>query len=152
VATHLLLDQDWSGVEEVPLLSSEDLSFNDMAEIMSELLGKEVGFQQIPFEAFKARFVEFGMSEAKAQGMSDMAAAKSEDLDNAVKCTPENSTPTSSGPAEQLPSTQSPNARLRPSSPSTAACRRCITSTRVCAPRDRSVAAGPRGRRRPGVA
>jgi uncharacterized protein YbjT (DUF2867 family) len=95
VATRLLLDETWNGVEEVPVLGPEDLSFNDMAEIMSEVLGKPVRFQQIPFQAYKARFVEFGMSEAMAQGMTDMAAAKNEGLDNAVKRTAENSTPTS---------------------------------------------------------
>jgi uncharacterized protein YbjT (DUF2867 family) len=95
VATRLLGDETWSGVEEVPVLGPKDLSFNDMADIISEVLGKEVRFQQIPFEAYKARFVEFGMSEAMAQGMTDMAAAKNEGLDNAVKRTPENSTPTS---------------------------------------------------------
>ena len=95
VATRLLLDETWNGVEEVPVLGPEDLSFNDMAEIMSEVLGKPVRFQQIPFQAYKARFVEFGMSEAMAQGMTDMAAAKNGGLDNAVKRTTENSTPTS---------------------------------------------------------
>jgi hypothetical protein len=35
------------------------------------------------------------MSEAMAQGMTDMATAKNEGLDNAVKRTPESSTPTS---------------------------------------------------------
>src|SRR6266536_2033207 len=48
VATRLLLDETWSGVEEVPVLGPEDLSFNDMAEIMSEVLGKEIRFQRIP--------------------------------------------------------------------------------------------------------
>jgi uncharacterized protein YbjT (DUF2867 family) len=95
VATRLLLDETWSGVEEVPVLGPEDLSFNHMAEIMSQVLGTPVRFQQIPFQAYKARFVEFGMSEAMAQGMTDMAAAKNEGLDNAVKRTTENSTPTS---------------------------------------------------------
>jgi len=94
-AARLLLDDTWSGVEEVPLLGPADLSFNDMAEIMSEVLGTEVRFQQIPFEAYKDRFLGFGMSDAMAQGMTDMAWAKNEGLDNAVKRTPENSTPTS---------------------------------------------------------
>jgi uncharacterized protein YbjT (DUF2867 family) len=94
-ATRLLLDESWSGVDEVPLLGPEDLSFNDMAEIISEVLGKEVRFQQIPFEAYMARFVELGMSDAMAQGMTDMAWAKNEGLDNGVTRTPENSTPTS---------------------------------------------------------
>jgi uncharacterized protein YbjT (DUF2867 family) len=94
-ASRLLLDQSWSGVEEVPLLGPEDVSFNDMAEIISEVLGKEVRFVQTTFEAYKDRFVSFGMSEAMAQGMTDMAAAKNRGLDNAVTRTPENSTPTS---------------------------------------------------------
>jgi uncharacterized protein YbjT (DUF2867 family) len=94
-ATRLLLDQSWSGVEEVPVLGPEDLSFDDMAEIISEVLGTEVRFQRIPFQAYKDRFVDFGMSEAMAQGMTDMAAAKNQGLDNAGKRTPENSTPTS---------------------------------------------------------
>ena len=94
-ASRLLLDDSWSGVEEVPLLGPEDLSFNDMAEIISKVLGNEVRFQQTTFEAYKDRFVGFGMSKAMAQGMTDMARAKNEGLDNAVQRTPKNSTPTS---------------------------------------------------------
>jgi uncharacterized protein YbjT (DUF2867 family) len=94
-AARLLLDASWGGVGEVPLLGPEDLSFNDMAEIMSAVLGKEVRFQRTTFEAYKARFVSFGMSDAMAQGMTDMAWAKNEGLDNGVLRTPENSTPTS---------------------------------------------------------
>jgi uncharacterized protein YbjT (DUF2867 family) len=93
-ASRLLLDESWSGVDEVPLLGPEDLSFNDMAEIISEVLGKDVRFQQIPFPAYKDRFVGFGMSDAMAQGMTDMAWAKNEGLDNGVQRTPQNSTPT----------------------------------------------------------
>jgi uncharacterized protein YbjT (DUF2867 family) len=93
-ASRLLLDDDWTGVDDVPLLGPEDLSFNDMARIMSEALGKEICFQQTSFEAYKDRFIGFGMSEAMAQGMTDMAAAKNEGLDNAVQRTAANSTPT----------------------------------------------------------
>ena len=94
-ASRLLLDASWHGFGEVPLLGPEDLSFNDMAQIMSEVLGKEVRFQQTTFKAYKDRFVSFGMSDAMAQGMTDMAWAKNEGIDNAVQRTPENSTPTS---------------------------------------------------------
>ena len=94
-ASRLLLDGSWSGVDEVPLLGPEDLSFNDMAEIISAVLGKEVRFQQTTFEAYKDRFLASGMSDAMAQGQTDMAWAKNEGLDNAVKRTSENSTPTS---------------------------------------------------------
>ena len=94
-ASRLLLDARWSGAGEVPLLGPEDLSFNDMAEIMSQVLGKDVRFRQITFEAYKDRFVRLGMSDAMAQGYTDMAWAKNEGLDNGVQRTPENSTPTS---------------------------------------------------------
>ena len=66
-----------------------------MAETMSQVLGKEVRFQQITFEAYKDRFVRLGMSDAMAQGYTDMAWAKNQGLDNAVQRTPQNSTPTS---------------------------------------------------------
>ena len=94
-ASRLLLDASWSGVEEVPLLGPEDLSYNDMAQIMSQVLGKEVRFQQIAFEAYKDRFTRLGTSDAMAQGYTDMAWAKNEGLDNGVQRTPQNSTPTS---------------------------------------------------------
>jgi uncharacterized protein YbjT (DUF2867 family) len=93
-ASRLLLDASWSGVEEVPLLGPEDLSYNDMAQIMSQVLGKEVGFQQITFEAYKDRFIRLGMSDAMAQGYTDLAWAKNQGLDNGVQRTPQNSTPT----------------------------------------------------------
>jgi uncharacterized protein YbjT (DUF2867 family) len=94
-ASRLLLDARWSGTGEVPLLGPEDLSFNDMAQIMSQVLGKDVRFQQITFEAYKDRFIRLGASDAMAQGYADMAWAKNEGLDNGVQRTPQNSTPTS---------------------------------------------------------
>jgi uncharacterized protein YbjT (DUF2867 family) len=95
VAVKLLLDPSWSGQDHVPVLGPEDLSFNDTAQIMSEVLGKPVRFQQIPGEAFKARLTGFGMSEAMAQGTLDMMVAKNEGLDNAEPRTPQSTTPTS---------------------------------------------------------
>jgi uncharacterized protein YbjT (DUF2867 family) len=94
-ASRLLLDARWSGAGEVPLLGPEDLSYDDMAEIMSQVLGKDVRFQQITFEAYKDRFVRLGMSDAMAQGYADLASAKNQGLDNGIQRTPENSTPTS---------------------------------------------------------
>jgi uncharacterized protein YbjT (DUF2867 family) len=95
VAAKLLLDPSWSGQGSVPVLGPEDLSFNDMAQIMSEVLGKPVRFQQISIEAFKARLIEQGVSEAMAQGLVDMMAAKNEGLDNAEPRTPQSTSPTS---------------------------------------------------------
>ena len=95
VAARLLLDHSWSGVGDAAVLGPEDLSFNDMAEIMSGVLGKPVRFQQITFEEFKAGFIERGASEAFAQGMVDMMAAKNDGLDNAEPRTSQSTTPTS---------------------------------------------------------
>jgi uncharacterized protein YbjT (DUF2867 family) len=95
VAAKLLLDPSWSGQGSVPVLGPEDLSFNDMAQIMSEVLGKPVRFQQISFEAFKARLIEQGVSEAMAQGVVDMMAAVNEGLNNAEPRTPQSTSPTS---------------------------------------------------------
>lgn len=94
-AATLLLDTSWSGRENVPVLGPEDLSNNDLAQIMSEVLGKPVRFQQIPLEAFRERVAGFGASEAMAQAYVDMMTAKNEGLDNAEPRTPESTTPTS---------------------------------------------------------
>ena len=95
VAAGLLLDHSWTGVEEVPLLGPEDLSFEDMARTMTEVLGRPVRFQQIGFAAYKERFQQLGMSDAMAQGQTDMARAKDAGLDNHVVRTPQSTTPTS---------------------------------------------------------
>src|SRR6266478_3920309 len=95
VAARLLLDHSWSGVESRPVLGPEDLSYNDMARIMSEVLGTPVRFQQITGEAFKARLLARGMSEAMAQGYLDMWVAYDQGLDTAEPRTPESTTPTS---------------------------------------------------------
>jgi uncharacterized protein YbjT (DUF2867 family) len=95
VAAKLLLDPTWTGQHHVAVLGPEDLSFNDMARIMSDVLGKPIRFEQISFEAYKAQFTGHGMSDAMAQGMTDMARAKNEGLDNAEQRTPDNTTPTS---------------------------------------------------------
>jgi uncharacterized protein YbjT (DUF2867 family) len=94
-AAALLLDRSWSGQASVAVLGPEDLSYNDMAQVMSEVLGTPVRFQQLPGEAFKARLLQRGMSEAMAQGTLDMWVAKNHGLDNAEPRTPQSTTPTS---------------------------------------------------------
>lgn len=95
VAADLLLDRSWSGQGSVPVLGPEDLSFDDMARIMSEVLGRPVRFQRVPFEDFRATLTGHGMSEAMAQATVDMLRAKDRGLDNAEPRTPESTTPTS---------------------------------------------------------
>ncbi len=94
-AARLLLDDSWSGTGHVAVLGPEDLSFNDMARIMSEVLGQPVRYQQIPAQALKDRLTGSGMSDAMAQATVDMMVAKDQGLDNAEPRTPESTTPTS---------------------------------------------------------
>jgi uncharacterized protein YbjT (DUF2867 family) len=94
-AARLLMDESWSGHGHVAVLGPEDLSFTDMAQIMSEVLDQPVRYQQIPAEALKDRLTGAGMSDAMAQATVDMMVAKDQGLDNAEPRTPQSTTPTS---------------------------------------------------------
>lgn len=94
-AAALLGDDSWTGNGSVPVLGPEDLSFRDMARIMSEVLGRPIHFQRISGETLRETLNGHGMSEAMAQGMVDMMLAKNDGLDNAEPRTPESTTPTS---------------------------------------------------------
>jgi uncharacterized protein YbjT (DUF2867 family) len=95
VAARLLLDHSWSGVDSVAVLGPEDLSYNDIAQIMSEVLGRPVRYQQIAGSALKATLIGFGMSDAMAQGMVDMIVAYDQGLAIVEPRTPESASPTS---------------------------------------------------------
>jgi uncharacterized protein YbjT (DUF2867 family) len=94
-AAGLLLDRSWSGDSERPVMGPEDLSFNEMAAIMTDVLGRPVRFERIPDDAYKARLLSFGMSEAMAQATLDMWTAYGEGLDLAEPRTAASTTPTS---------------------------------------------------------
>jgi uncharacterized protein YbjT (DUF2867 family) len=91
----LLLDRSWKGQGGLAVLGPEDLSCNDMAATMTEVLGKPIRFQFISGEAYKAQLMKFGASEAFAESLVEMHAAKDNGLDKSEPRTPENTTPTS---------------------------------------------------------
>lgn len=93
-AVRLLLDRSWSGVGSVPILGPEDLSYDDMARVMSDVLDKPVRFQRISGDAYKARLLQAGMSEGMAQAALDMWVAYDKGLDTLEPRTPESTTPT----------------------------------------------------------
>lgn len=95
VAAKLLVDRSWKGFESVPVLGPEDLSFNEMAQIISEALKKPVRFQELSLEAYKAQLIGHGASEAMAQAVIEMMDAKNKGLDNGVQRTAAASSPTS---------------------------------------------------------
>jgi uncharacterized protein YbjT (DUF2867 family) len=94
LAARLLLDDSWTGHAEVPVMGPEDLSYNDMADTMSEVLAKPIVFRQLALDAFKARLLSFGTSEPMAQAIADMWDAYGKGIDTLQKRTPESTTPT----------------------------------------------------------
>ncbi len=72
----LLLDRSWTGQGGLAMLGPEDLSFDDMADIMTDVLRRPIRFQSVPGEAYKAQLMKFGASEASAQSLVEMHAAK----------------------------------------------------------------------------
>jgi uncharacterized protein YbjT (DUF2867 family) len=95
VAARLLIDRSWTGQKDIPVLGPEDLSFNDVAAIMSDVLGRTIRYQQIPLEAMEAQLRKRGSSEAFITGFVAMMRAKNEGMDNVARRTPETTTPTS---------------------------------------------------------
>lgn len=93
-AVRLLSDRSWSGHGEVPVLGPEDLSQNDMARILSEVLGRPIRYERATLDALRAMMRQRGASEAMAEGIVDMMRAKDEGLDNAIARTPATSSPT----------------------------------------------------------
>ncbi|WP_330455606.1 NAD(P)H-binding protein [Streptomyces sp. NBC_00820] len=79
-AARLLADDSWSGQDTVPVISPDSLSPDTMAEVLSEVLGRPVRFQQVGADTHKATMLQYGMSEPFAQSLVDMATAQSDDI------------------------------------------------------------------------
>jgi uncharacterized protein YbjT (DUF2867 family) len=95
MAARLLLDRQWSRQGGVAVLGPEDLSYDQMAEVMSSVLGISVRFRQIPGAVQKERLLRLGATESFAQGMVNALANISEGAYGAEPRTAENTTPTS---------------------------------------------------------
>lgn len=95
IAARLLLDHSWSGQDSHAILGPEDLSYNDMAHIMSEVLERPIRYQQVPGEIFKATLTRYGMGEIWAQSLVERMARVNQGLYNVEQRTPQSTTPTS---------------------------------------------------------
>lgn len=93
-AAGLLLDHTWTGQDTVDLLGPQDLSLNDMAAILTDVLATPIRFEPGDNAADKRRLLDFGFAEPIAQAMIDMAIAKANGLDLGVRRTEQNATPT----------------------------------------------------------
>ncbi|MGW1225563.1 NAD(P)H-binding protein [Streptomyces sp. NPDC002530] len=79
-AARLLADDSWSGQRTVPLIGPDSLTPDGMAEVLSEVLERPVRFERPAPEAYKATLTRYGMHEAWAQGLLDMAAAQDDGI------------------------------------------------------------------------
>jgi uncharacterized protein YbjT (DUF2867 family) len=93
-AVDLLLDRSWTGVGSVPVLGPEDLSPEDMARTMTEVLGRPIRYERRTLDDLAAGLTAAGTGAAFARGMVDMMRAKEDGLDDGVPRTPRTASPT----------------------------------------------------------
>jgi uncharacterized protein YbjT (DUF2867 family) len=93
-AAGLLIDRSWTGAGEVPVLGPEDLSANDMARIMSDVLGRRIRYAQQSLDGLRTALVARGVGDALVEGYVNMMRAKDDGLDDGVERTRQPASPT----------------------------------------------------------
>lgn len=94
LAAGYLLDHTWTGQDPVEVLGGEDLSYRDIAGILSDVLGSPVRYEAGERAAVEQFLVGRGFSEAMARSVVDMDRAGERGINNAIPRTAENTTPT----------------------------------------------------------
>ncbi|QEH34988.1 NAD(P)H azoreductase [Aquisphaera giovannonii] len=94
IAVGLLRDRSWTGQAGPAVHGPADLSMNDLARIMTEVLGRPIRYQQVPEAAYEASLVEHGASEGFARSLVAMWREIAAGLHAADPRTPESTTPT----------------------------------------------------------
>ena len=95
VAVKWLTDPNWTGVEGVGVIGPEDLSSNEVAQLLSDALGRPIYFQQLSREENLNNLLQFGLSDVLANSMADLYEAVAQGLFAAEPRTPETTAPTS---------------------------------------------------------
>jgi uncharacterized protein YbjT (DUF2867 family) len=93
-AAALLLDTSWSGQASVPVAGPDNLTPDDMAEVMSETLGRTIRYRQIPVADGQEAMRQRGASQAIAQDMADMIEAQNDGIYDAEPRDPNSATAT----------------------------------------------------------
>ena len=75
-AAGLLADPTWSGRQDVAVREPVDHTPRELAQIMSETLGRPVAYQQATLADYRAQYASLGASPAIADGMVEMAQAQ----------------------------------------------------------------------------
>lgn len=88
-ATALLLDSSWSGQARVPVVSPDNLTPNEMAAVISEVLERPISYHQIPIEGLRAALRQHGAGPAMAEGLPQMIEAQNNGIYDAEAHGPE---------------------------------------------------------------
>jgi uncharacterized protein YbjT (DUF2867 family) len=94
LAAEYLLDRAWAGQDSVEVLGGEDLSYRDIAAILTDVLGTPIRYQLGDRSVVKQFLIGRGGSDAMAQAVIDMDVAGERGINNATPRTAENTTPT----------------------------------------------------------
>ncbi|BDI24057.1 NAD(P)H-binding protein [Herbiconiux sp. L3-i23] len=84
IAAARLLDQNWAGTTTQGVLGPADLTYTEVAEILTETTGRAIEAVQISDDEFRAGLLSVGMTPAQADGFVGMSAGLRDDF------TPEN--------------------------------------------------------------
>ena len=76
LAADLLVDRSWTGVDRVPASSPDELTAAEVATIVGDAVGREVSYRQIPTADYGELLRSFGLSDAWADGIVEMANAQ----------------------------------------------------------------------------
>jgi uncharacterized protein YbjT (DUF2867 family) len=93
-AAPLLLNRDWTGQRIHGLHGPADLTFNEVAGILSEVTGRPIRYVEITPEQARQAFLGIGMGPAFVQGYLDMYASFARSGAFAEPRIPETTTPT----------------------------------------------------------
>jgi len=93
-ATSLLLDETWTGRGACSILGPEDLSFNDVAAIMADVLGRPVRYEQTPLAAARTGLMSRGLSAGMTDSVINMMIAQNEGIDRTERRSALSTTPT----------------------------------------------------------
>ncbi len=77
------------------MVSPDNLTPHDMAEVISGTLGRTVRYRQVPAADRQAAMLRRGASEAMAQDMADMTEAQNNGIYDAEPRAPDSAAPTS---------------------------------------------------------
>lgn len=94
VATSWLLSENWNGQQGVAVHGPADLSFNQVAAILSQALNKPITFHRTPDTVYLEILRKSGCSNTFAQGLLNMFQEIERHIYEAEPRTPQSTTPT----------------------------------------------------------